>query len=95
MWMWACGWLCIACDAEVADQAKAVLAVLCAHLHGDARHLRHDVARPQLVLVQVLARHREQHHVGPVEPVVEDDDVVILVLDERRLAPATISQNTQ
>ena len=38
-------------------------------------NLRHHVRRPQLALEQVLARHGEQHHRHPVQPVVEHDDV--------------------
>ena len=68
--------------AEVGEQAKAVRAVLLAHLN---RHLA-DVAQvaPELLLRHVLSRHDEQHHRHPAQPVAEDDDLLVLVDDLRR-----------
>src|SRR5262245_61995334 len=72
--------------SEVAEEAKASGAVLRPGVGGRPRHLRKQVGRPEVVLEHVLFRDGEQHDGDPVEDVVEDDDVVVLVLDPGRLA---------
>lgn len=72
--------------AEVAEEAKASGAVLGARFRGRARHLREDIGRPHLELEHVSLGDGEQHDWNPVEDVVKDDDVVVLVLDPSRLA---------
>src|SRR3990170_6551259 len=55
-----------------------------AHPHGDLAQATHVL--PQLGLRLVLAWHRQQHHRHPAQPVSEDDHLIVLVQDLRRLA---------
>ena len=66
--------------AEVGQDAKAVGAVVASQLDREFADLReYGSVAPELALAHVAPRDKQQHDRHPLERIVEDDDIVVLV----------------